>query len=52
MQGKHGGKRSLEGSRRRWENDITTDVIKIIWDGVDWINLVLGRIGGLPSPRL
>jgi len=38
--------------RRRWENDITTDVIEIIWNGVDWINLVRGRRGGLLRPRL
>ena len=53
IQRKHGGKRPLaEDFRRRWENDITTDVMEIIWNGVDWINLVRGRSGGLLRPRL
>jgi hypothetical protein len=39
-------------SRRRWENDITTNVVETIWDGVDWINLVFGRSGGLLWPGL
>jgi hypothetical protein len=41
-----------EDFRRRWENDITTDVMEIIWNGVDWINLVRGRSGGLLRPGL
>ena len=53
MQRNHGGKRPLaEDFRRRWENDITTDVMGILWNGVDWINLVLGRSSGLLRPRL
>ena len=41
-----------EDFRCRWENDITTDVMEIIWNGVDWINLVRDTSGGLLRPRL
>jgi hypothetical protein len=33
------GKRSLERSRHRWEDNIRVDLKKIGWEGVDWIHL-------------
>jgi hypothetical protein len=33
------GKRPLERPRRRWVDNIKTDLRKIGWDGVDWIDL-------------
>jgi hypothetical protein len=29
------GKRPLEGRRRRWKNDIETDLKEIVWKGKD-----------------
>jgi len=33
------GKRPLERSRCRWEENITLDIGEIEWEGVDWIHL-------------
>jgi hypothetical protein len=41
--GKPKGKRSLEMSRRRWEDDIKMDILETGWGGVDWINLAQNR---------
>jgi hypothetical protein len=32
------GKRSFEKPTRRWEGDIQVDLIKIGWEGMDWIH--------------
>jgi hypothetical protein len=37
--GKSEGKRPLERSRRRWEDNIRTDLREIGWESVDWIHL-------------
>jgi hypothetical protein len=37
--GKPEGKRSLGGPRRRWVNNIKTDLREIGWGNVDWIDL-------------
>jgi hypothetical protein len=37
--GKPEGKRLLEGSRRRWVDNIKMDLREIGWDGMGWINL-------------
>jgi hypothetical protein len=41
--GKPEGKRPLGRPRRRWVNNIKIDLIKIGWDGMDWIDLVQDR---------
>jgi len=41
--GKPGGKRPLERTRRRWEDNIKTDLQEVGWDGMDWIDLVQDR---------
>jgi hypothetical protein len=46
--GKSEGKRSLGISRRRWEDNIRTDLREMRWEGVDWMYLVrIGTSGGL-----
>jgi hypothetical protein len=37
--GKPEGKRSGERPRRRWEDNIRTDLMEVRWEGVDWMNL-------------
>jgi hypothetical protein len=37
------GKDTLGRPRRRWEDNIKMDSKEIFWDGMDWIDLVLGR---------
>jgi len=37
--GKHEGKILLEGSRRRWEDNIRMDLRKTGWEGIDWMHL-------------
>jgi hypothetical protein len=37
--GKPEGKRSLARSRRRWVDNIKTDLRDTEWDGMDWIDL-------------
>jgi hypothetical protein len=41
--GKPEGKRPLGKPRRRWVNNIKTDLRDIGWDGMDWNNLPQGR---------
>jgi hypothetical protein len=38
--GKPEGKRPLGRPRRRWVDNIKTDLREIGWDGMDWIDLV------------
>jgi hypothetical protein len=37
--GKSEGKRSLERSIIRWEDNIKMDITEIRWEGVDWMHL-------------
>jgi hypothetical protein len=37
------GKRPLRRPRRRWVDNIKTDLRNIGWDGVDWIELAQDR---------
>jgi hypothetical protein len=37
--GKPEGKSPLERPRRRWVDNIKTDLVEIRWGGVDWIGL-------------
>jgi hypothetical protein len=41
--GKPEGKRPLGRPRRRWEENIKTDLREIGWDGMDWIDLAQDR---------
>jgi hypothetical protein len=41
--GKPEGKRPLERSRCRWVDNIKMVLRGIVWDGVDWMNLVQDR---------
>jgi hypothetical protein len=41
--GKPEGKRPLGIPRRRWVDNIKTDLLEIGWDGVDWIGLAQDR---------
>jgi hypothetical protein len=41
--GKSEGKRPLGRPRRRWYDNIRTDLREIGWEGVDWIHLVQDR---------
>jgi hypothetical protein len=41
--GKPEGKRPLGRPRRRWVDNIKTDLREIGWDGVDWIDLAQDR---------
>jgi hypothetical protein len=36
-------KRALRRRRRRWEDDIRTDLREIDWEGVDWMQLIKVR---------
>ena len=47
--GKPEGKRPLGRHRRRWENNIKTDLQEVRCGGVDWIELAcrIGTGGGL-----
>jgi hypothetical protein len=40
---KREGKGTPEGSRRRWENFIKTDLNEVEWEGVDWIDVAADR---------
>jgi hypothetical protein len=42
--GRHEGKRPLVRSRRRWEDNIKTDLREIGIDGANWIQLVQDRV--------
>jgi hypothetical protein len=37
------GKDTLPRPRRRWEDNFKMDFKEIVWEGVDWIDLVLGK---------
>jgi hypothetical protein len=41
--GKAEGNRSLGTPRRRWVDNIKTDLTQIGWDGMDWIDLAQDR---------
>ena len=41
--GKPRGKRTLERSWRRWENNIKMDLQGVRWGGMNWIGLCLDR---------
>jgi hypothetical protein len=41
--GKPEGKRLLGRPRRGWVDNIQTDLRKVGWDGVDWIDLAQDR---------
>jgi hypothetical protein len=41
--GKPGGKRPLERSRRRWENNIKIDLQEVGCGGMEWIKLAQDR---------
>jgi hypothetical protein len=41
--GKPVGKRPLGRPRRRWEENIKTDLREIGWGGMNWLNLAQGR---------
>jgi hypothetical protein len=43
LEGKPEGKRPLGGTRRRWVDNITMDLLEIGWGGVDWIALAKDR---------
>jgi hypothetical protein len=45
--GKPEGKRPLGSPRHRWEDNISVDLRKIGWEGVDCIHLRIGTGGGL-----
>jgi hypothetical protein len=38
-----GGKEKLGGPRRKWVDNIKTDLAEIVWGGMDWIGLVQDR---------
>jgi hypothetical protein len=41
--GKPEGKRPLERPRRRWVDNIKTDLREIGWEGMDWTDLAYDR---------
>jgi hypothetical protein len=41
--GKPEGKRSLGRFRRRWEENIKTELQEVRWEGMDWIDLAQER---------
>ena len=41
--GTHEGKRPSGRFMLRWEDNIKTDLKEVVWEGVDWIDLVQGR---------
>jgi hypothetical protein len=41
--GKPEGKRPLRTLRRRWEDNIRTDLREVGWEVVEWINLAQDR---------
>jgi hypothetical protein len=41
--GKQEGNRPLGRPRRRWVDNIKTDITEIVWDGVDWIDMAQDR---------
>jgi hypothetical protein len=38
--GKHEGKRPLGRPRRRWDDGIGMDVREIVWEAVEWTQLI------------
>jgi hypothetical protein len=55
MVGKPEGKRSLRRHKRRWKNNIKTDLKLIGWGGMDWIDLAHDSShehGNEPSGRI
>jgi hypothetical protein len=40
---KTGGKRSLDTPRYRWEDNSKTDFRKVLWSGMEWIDLAQDR---------
>jgi hypothetical protein len=41
--GKPEGKRPLGRPRRSWEDNIKMDIRKIVWSGIDWIDLAQNK---------
>ena len=41
--GKPEGKRPLERSKRRWEDNVEMDLQEVRFEGIDWIELVQDR---------
>jgi hypothetical protein len=41
--GKPEGRKPLGRPRRRWEDNIKTDLREVGWGGIDWIDLVQDR---------
>jgi hypothetical protein len=41
--GKPAGKRSLRRPRHRWQGNIRMDLREIVWNDMDWIDLVQDR---------
>jgi hypothetical protein len=37
------GKRPLGGPKRRWDDNIKTDLQEVGWEAVDWVDLAQGR---------
>jgi hypothetical protein len=47
---KHEGKRPLEGSRRRWIDNIKIDLMEIVCGTMDWSTFNCLRIGSNGGP--
>ena len=41
--GKPEGRRTLERSKRRWENNIQMDLEEVVWGGMDWNHVAQNR---------
>jgi hypothetical protein len=41
--GKTKGKRSLGRPRHRWEDNINSVLLEVMWEGIDWIDLAENR---------
>jgi hypothetical protein len=41
--GKPDGRRPLGRPRRRWEDNIKMELRKVVWGGMDWIDLAQDR---------
>jgi hypothetical protein len=41
--GKPEGKRALGRRRHRWVDNIKMNLIEVVWDGMNWIDLVQDR---------
>jgi hypothetical protein len=44
LDGKHEGKRPLGRPKRRWEDNIKTDLREIGWEVMDWMHLAQDRV--------